>query len=253
MLAMALVSVSFAIEARASEIEQCATEAEHGSDLREAGKLRDARTTFEGCARESCPKIVRDDCREALAELREHAPHVTVRVRDPLGADLPQAHVTLDGVDVTADERTHGMLLDPGSHLVRASLEGYVAREQTLVVTINDGARAIELSLSPAKSISELTTTRRDRTAAIVVGSIGVAALSTFAVLGAFTYADYKHDQGGCAPSCSSSDVDGLRTRAHVADVALGIGVIALTTAVVLWFTAPTTRDAPVRTALVSW
>ena len=235
----------------ADESEQCATDAEAAMDLREAGKLRDATKRLEACARDACPKVVREDCRTALADLRTHAPHVTVRTRDPLGRDLPDARVTIDGAPVDLDARVHGLLVDPGTHAVRATYDGYVERELTVVVIAADVARTVELTLEPRPSSAPPT---RDRTAAIVVGSLGVAGLATFGALGTWTYLDYRHSSSGCAPGCAPADVDGLRTRAHVADVALAVGIVALASATILWITAPThAAGAPGNMAVLSW
>ncbi len=62
-----------------------------------------------------------------------------------------------------------------------------------------------------------------------VLGGVGAAGLLTFGALALSAYLSEQNLRDTCKPtdSCSSSDVDSVRTRYLVGDVALGVGVLA--------------------------
>jgi hypothetical protein len=236
----ALVVLTLTSTAHADVGERCATDAERATDDREAGRVRAAIDGFTRCSRDVCPRVVRMDCREALAAVRESAPRLIARVRDRNG-DLPRASVAIDGDPLTSDDLVHGRVVDPGSHRLRATLEGYAPLERDVVVTISDRAKVVDLVMTEA---ARKTTwmPRRDRTAAYVVGGVGVGLVTAFGVLGTFTYLDYRALERQCGPRCPEGDLEGPRTRGLLADIALGAGVLALGLATILWVTAPERR-----------
>ena len=98
-----------------------------------------------------------------------------------------------------------------------------------------------------------------------VLGGVGVAALASFAgfaVAGASQRDDLK---SSCEPLCASGDVSKVRTKLVVADVSLGVGIVALGAATYLFVTRPATSrpatglvlpiDVRTRTggAMMSW
>ncbi len=238
----------------ADTADACATEAERASDARDAGRIREALSGFAGCARATCPRVVRNDCREALARLREKAPRIVVRVRDQ-ESDKPEATVSVDGAVLTAEERAQGVIVDPGTREVRATLADGRFVERKVAITISDRTRPVELVLPPpprgplslgprqqastAEGPMTSPAVSRDRTAAYVTGGVGLGLLAAFGVLGTWTYLDYQRLDERCGAGCSASEVQGPQTRALVADVTLGASVVTLGIATVLYFTAP--------------
>ncbi|MGH7684446.1 MAG: hypothetical protein ACREMT_08880 [Vulcanimicrobiaceae bacterium] len=256
---LALVAASTAIgtakPAFADRADECASTAETAADDKDAGKLRASFPLFEACAAEDCPHVVRDDCRKALEDLRENAPKIVVHVRDRSGNDMPDASVDIDGLSVSGVDRARGILIDPGSHVVRASRAPLPAVSRSILVAATDRTRSIDIVVGAPPASSSSTSSSpgpANHTAAYVVGGIGAAGLAAFAVLGTWTYADYNHQRSTCGSRCDPNDVSALETRAHVADIVLGVGVVALAAAVVLYVTAPRAQAAP-RTAVLAW
>ncbi len=233
--------------ARAADAD-CATEAESGFDLRDSGQWRGAMRAFQACARESCPRVVRDDCRKGLIEIRAQGAHVVVHVRDEKGRDVVDARVTVDGAEIGNDERMNGILVDRGTHRVRAYHSGFLDAAEDVVVVAADKTRPVELVLRSSSPTSVPTVAGFGeqpappaRTVPIVVGSVGLAAMVAFGVVGTWTYVDYR-GLDACRPDCDPSRIDPLHRRAYVADALLGIGLVSLATATVLWFTTPQHR-----------
>ncbi|MFO0554069.1 MAG: hypothetical protein U0271_37155 [Polyangiaceae bacterium] len=257
MSALALAAIALSSSARADDAEVCATQAESALDAKDT-RPADALPLFEACAKDSCPRVVREDCRAALAELRETAPRLTVVVRDKAGSDVAQAVVTLDGAPLSLEERTRGVVVNPGTHVLVAS-QGAASVTRELVVAAGEGRRAVELELVAEKGDTTDPHERGllevvkgpDRVPPIVVGSIGIASLVAFTVLASWTYADFKHLEDTCGPSCLDADVDPVRTRALAADVTLAVGATSLVVATILWFAMPERR--PRAQALVTW
>jgi len=225
---------------------QCAEQAERASDLRQQGQLVEAESLFEGCARDACPRVVREDCRTALLELHQTAPRLTVHVRDEDGADVLDARVTLDGAPLSADDCARGIVVNPGRHRVRAERAPFLPREESLVVNLGDRNPTVTVALLRARVARvEAGAPSKNRTPAVVVGASSLAFLAAFGVLGTWTLVDYKNLENTCGARCTSDQVDPARTRGVVADVSLGVGVAGLAVATVLWLTASPSSTEP--------
>ncbi|MDP9035081.1 MAG: hypothetical protein M3O50_09760 [Myxococcota bacterium] len=96
--------------------EACLTAADEGQSLRDDGKHMLAREQFLGCAREVCPRIVRDQCTEWLRQLDESTPTVVFGAKDDHGNDVTSARVTADGKLITDHLDGKPFAMDPGPH-----------------------------------------------------------------------------------------------------------------------------------------
>jgi tetratricopeptide (TPR) repeat protein len=72
--------------------------------------------------------------------------------------------------------------------------------------------------------------------AAYVLGAVGVAGVAMFATFALLGKSDQHHLEATCSPQCNPADVDALRTKYLIADLALVAGVVSLgaTTYIVL-------------------
>jgi hypothetical protein len=209
--------------------------------------FHEALDRFRRCAIDACPRVVREDCRQGLAGLRD-APWLTVRVRDTSGRDLPASRIEIDGTALSTDEATQeGRLLDAGSHTLHVTGDGRVPDTRTLVIAKTDPPRTVDVMLREREIIAPRAP---NRTPAVVVGAAGLIGLGVFAVFGTWSFVDYQRLSHDC-PRCSQADIDAASSRAHVGDVALLVGAGALVAGAVLWFTART--DAPPRAAMLVW
>jgi hypothetical protein len=87
-------------------------------------------------------------------------------------------------------------------------------------------------------------------TAGYWLGGLGLAGVTTFAVLATSGYASERHLRRTCQSACDAGQVDAVRTRYLVADVALGVGVASLAAAVALWVWTPSEPWASSRLSL---
>ncbi|WP_437518023.1 hypothetical protein [Sorangium sp. So ce1099] len=76
-------------------------------------------------------------------------------------------------------------------------------------------------------------------------GGVGVAGLGVFAVVGALSLDAEAELRATCAPRCPGDDVRAIRVQHAVADVGLGVGVVALGAAAWLYLTRPAAATPP--------
>jgi hypothetical protein len=245
--------------ARADVADECATAAETAQSLLRSHRLIDAKKTLLTCARDACPIIVRKDCVDWLAQTTTRIPKVVFRALDSRGHDVIGARVLVDGNVVAGHLDGTAIEVDPGRHHVR--FEAHGAGAVALDVLVNEGevdrlidaTFAVPLTLEGAADESsppQEGVPVSKRTAAFVLGGIGIAALGAFAILDATTYSDYKNVRDGCGrtPSCSSSELASLRTRFDLAAIALGVGVVSLGISSWLFIRAEPRADGAVGT-----
>jgi hypothetical protein len=72
-------------------------------------------------------------------------------------------------------------------------------------------------------------------------GAVGFAA---FGLVGSSQRSRLERD---CSPRCTDAAVEALHRNLLIADVSLGVGLVALTTGAVLWFTRPAVPVTPER------
>ena len=72
-------------------------------------------------------------------------------------------------------------------------------------------------------------------TGSYVAAGIGAVALTSFAYFGLSATSDAATLRSECAPSCPSERVDAVRSKLVVANVSLGVGVVSLGVAGLLW------------------
>lgn len=103
----------------ADDKEACLAAADQGQSLRDDGKYSEAREQFVGCAKNTCPKLVQDQCADWLRELDESMPTVVFAVKDDRGNDVTAVHVTADEKHLSGVIVGKPVPLDPGPHDIR--------------------------------------------------------------------------------------------------------------------------------------
>jgi hypothetical protein len=117
-------------------------------------------------------------------------------------------------------------------------LVGESNKEQTFFVHVAPEA-------APARPVPRPEpTAARERPVPWPVYALGGLGITSFAFFGSFGTAGVieRGSLGSCRPTCSESDVDSVRTKYTVANVALGVGLLALGAATVLYLVRPEVR-----------
>jgi hypothetical protein len=227
-----------------TEKSECLSAYVQAQELRRDGKLLTAHDTLLVCARSSCPEAVRNDCADWLAEVDRSLPTVVFSAKDERGVDRVDATLTVDGGSLPSAFDGRARPLDPGVHELRASLSDGRSIQQPIVVKQGERDRLVELRFvasapPPETDRGEPTphapaATRPSLVAPLVLGGIAVA---SFAVMGAFWVDGWsgKKELDACARPCRQDDVDSVKTKLLVGNVALGVGIVAAAASALVW------------------
>ena len=238
--------------ARADEREQCAAAADQAQQLRDEGKYRRGREQLLICARDVCPAPIKRDCLEWLSQLENVAPTIVLGAKEGT-KDLSDVKVSVDGVQVTDKLDGKPMQMDLGKHVFKFEYAGQVKEEDFVIgagqknrnVSVTFGVPAVVAPPPPPKEVPE-----GSLVPAIIVGGLGVVALGSFAIFGLGGKSDVD-DLQSCKGHCSEDSVDKARTKLIIADISLGVGIVALGVATYMIITRPK-LDAGVKTGQAS-
>ncbi|HEY3820711.1 MAG TPA: hypothetical protein VGL81_26275 [Polyangiaceae bacterium] len=251
-----------------SDAEACFSAAEQAQPLMKQHKLRAAEQKLHVCARESCPRAARTDCRTWLADVTRAEPTVVFVAREerPSGESraVDDVRVSVDGeVIVPAHLEVSAVPLDPGVHTVTFQHAGFDPVEQRIDVREGERDRQVDVVFrasgpaSVAPPVPQVhvapppeapvapeapSTTRPVPVAVYGLAGAGLVAVGLGAVMEGWGLSDRSHLADTCQPtrSCAPSDVDSARTRVMVGDVALGVGALLFAGSAYLYLTRDT-------------
>lgn len=275
LVALSLLEVGSAGPAWADG-DTCAGAYEKAQEERAAGRLRSSLAQLRLCVAPVCAAFMRADCSRWMDEVEPAIPSVVFAVRRG-GHEMTRVRVACDGVALEQALEGKAVAVDPGRHTL-----SFVAaddpRPVTTEITIRQGEqnRLIEIELPEAPAVGNeavgaatepsVVPERASRDGgqnarfegrarspwpyvAAAIGAAGVVGFTTFALLGHDKEASLANS---CKPSCSSSDVAPVRLDYRLADVSLGIGLVAAGVATYLFVMRPPATGAgssPQRTA----
>lgn len=239
----------------ASNRDECARAYETAQRSRLDGKLVESRKDLLVCAQDECPPVLRKDCAAWLAELDSQMPTVALRVVGSDGCDHPEATIAIDGAIVPHAAEGLAFPLDPGPHVIRATLgDGpkAVSMEQKTVIAANERQRTVTLTFGNATTCGQppattplpppppppprTTEQKPIPTSIFVLGGLSIAAIG---VSTGFSISGWhqKSILDECKGSCAQHDVDTMRRTFAVADLTGAVAIGALLAAGILYFT----------------
>jgi len=182
----------------------------------------------------------------AVTRLRASIPKLVIQ----RGAGAEAAEMELDGVALGASSIGVSVPLDPGPHSITAKSPGYEPFSQTVTIAENEQKTLeVVLTAEPQDAAGSgsggtrtviVTEKPRGRYVPYIIGGVGAASLVASGVLFALRQSALSDLESKCGPdrkSCprsSQSEVDHLGVYNTSAQVALGIGVVGVGTAVTL-------------------
>ncbi len=234
----------------------CGAAYEKAQEERSDGHLRAARRQLELCVAPTCPDFVRNDCGRWLGEIESAMPSV-VLVAKVMGKEVEDVQVSLDGEPLASLLDGKAVLVDPGHHTLRFLRKG--AEPVTIELAIREGEknRLISTDLdgrapTPAPSLhgtaggapAPASSSGGPAWLPYAVGGVGLLGIAGFATFGLVGNSQKADREKTCAPECSSADVGSVRTMYHLADVSLGVGVVAFGVATYLFLSRPSKPGA---------
>lgn len=236
----------FSVGAGAQDmVDQCISASSSGQRLRDAGDLIGAEQKFVLCASISCPQVIRRDCQEWVSELGPGIPTILIQLK---GESSEKGRVLLDGRQIRVSSAP--LRLNPGRHELVWEIDGRESATQYFTVEAGMARKTVELTPGAVIIKPEVPPpVQAEReplipTASWIVGGVGVAAIGAFSVLGILAKTEYDRLAGTCMTSCTDAEISQAKSLAIAADVALGVGVASIATAVVLPFVIPRETQA---------
>jgi hypothetical protein len=180
---------------------QCLAASEQGQNQRDDGHYRAARESFLACARDACPKVIRQYCTRWVRDLDRDSPTVVLGARDSRGNDVTDVNVSLDGAPFATRLDGKPLEVDTGEHVLRFERPGGAPVEQKLVLRAGERARVVTVTLpsdeqpadtsaveasAPAigpgesRRAESLLSSRNVATAAIALGALGAGGTAAF-------------------------------------------------------------------------
>lgn len=237
------VSPARAAESDASEASEvadvasaeCVRAYEKAQEQRHHGKLLDASTQLQACARDACPAFIRKDCAAWYGEVQAEIPTVVFTARSA-GRDLTDVRVLLGTRELASRIDGQAVELDPGEYDFEFKAPGMKPLTQHVLISRGERNRLQRAELLPLSAPAEADHSaarvppRFERSWLLpgVFGTLGVLGLSSFAVFGVWGHSAESKLETSCAPDCSQSQIANVRTKYTIADVSLGVGVASL-------------------------
>jgi hypothetical protein len=231
--------------------KQCLAATDEGQNLRDQGKLAQARADFQLCSAKSCPSAVAKQCAEWFAEVEKDTPSLLFRAKSG-GKEVTDVKVTVDDKVVAESIGSEPFVVDPGTHSVKMERNGAVMTESVLVRAgeknhFVDGmfeAAPEPPKPPPPKPISNEQQGFRIPLLGWVGAGVFVAGGATTAIFAIMAHGDESDLRSSCAPHCTNDDRDSIKTKLLVANVGMFVGIAGLALAGVTTFMA----NRPVQT-----
>jgi hypothetical protein len=204
-----------------------------------------------------CPGPIKSDCGKWLTEVDRDAPTVVFGAKNDKG-DLTDVKVTMDGISVQDKLDGKPVLVDTGEHTFKFTTSDGQTQEQKVVLRAAEKARPVLVTFggggTPTTGTTTTGTTGGDDKGGggslvlpIALGVVAVAGITIFAIEGLSGKSDVDSLQT-CKPHCAESAVDSARTKLIIADISLGVGVVAAAVSAYLFITRPKAPEASVKT-----
>jgi hypothetical protein len=226
-------------KAASPEVTRCVDAYEQAQVLRDERKLSEARTELLTCARDLCPTVLRRDCTKWLEDVDRDMGSLVFRAVDARDRDIAISEIDIDGKPIASQGIGWAVTTDPGKHVVRVVVQGHPPSEQTVVVGQGEKNRVVVFRLAEETSAPQPKTEPKPPpppaphgapVVAYVAGGVALLSLGTLAYAGlsGWTELSTLHDECGVTRSCTQADVDPVRTRLLVADIAAAVFVVAI-------------------------
>jgi hypothetical protein len=157
-------------------------------------------------------------------------------------------------------------MIDPGNHTFSFSAAGHELHSQQVVVLTGEHFRPISVVLEqsalrgPRSAENDSRpiargqpTSSRPPLASYVLAGVGVVGLGAFVALRISVANEFDELSRRCKPTCSTSEVDGVRRTYLFSNVALAVGAAASVAAVTIYLVAPQPAASATSLQIAPW
>jgi hypothetical protein len=230
-----------------------------GSCYEKTGRPASAWATFKEAA--ALARSLGQTDREATANGRIAALEPTLSTLRIDAGDMPGMVVKRDGLEVGRGSLGVPIAVDPGEHEITAAAPEHEEWKATVTVGPNADAKAV--TVPPLRKVERIFDSGGGadgsggpadpksgsglRTAAFVVGGVGLAAIGVGAILGGLALGEQGDADVLCpAKKCSAEGkelVDSASTKALVSTLGFGLGLAAVGAGVTLYFIGSSAQE----------
>ena len=257
-LAFAMATSWITTRARADgTAAECVAAAEQGQKLQGQGQLIEAKEKLLFCGRDSCPKVIRQDCTRWEGEVETALPSVVFGVKDEKGNDVTEVTVSIDGVPTLTELTGTATPIDPGSHRFVFKREGSPPLRTTALIRVGEKNRLVTARWGSATteaggdkgSTPEAPRGPRPVTGYVLLGvGVVVAGLATYGfVAGLSSTSSLRSGCGDSLGGCSPGQINSAQAQLWLGDIAAPVAGIAIAVGTYLLLRTP---DAPAAKAL---
>jgi hypothetical protein len=261
--ALALIAsaslLGLAPDARADDKAACVSSSEKAQQLRNAGKLNEAREQLVICGRAECPKLIQADCTQWMREVLDIVPTVVPAAKDRRGRDIVDVKVSIDGKIVTEALDGKAITVDPGVHTFKWEARGAAPVEEQMVVRQGERNRLVTATIAIGEEAPKgggaagggasgggAGDERGLPVAAMIVGGIGLVGGGIATYMGLSADSNGRDLRDTCAPKCTDAQVQEVKDEqntARIVGIASGVVVAAGVVLLVLHYTSKSSRS----------
>ncbi len=195
--------------------------------------------------------------REHIAEIEPKLSKLTITVT-PAAAGIAGLQLKLDGGAIGKAAWGASLPVDPGKHTLEASAPGKKSWTSDVEIGADADKKALEvpaLADAPAEPAKTTTTTTtadaapsgNQKTIGFIVGGAGVVALGVGAVFGIRAFSKWGEREDNCPNDVCNAKAkeagDAATTSANIANVGVGVGLVAIGVGAFLILTAPSSPE----------
>jgi hypothetical protein len=238
---------------------ECITAFEEAQRERNAGHYLASRAALIQCSEPQCGDVLASECTRMYADVESATPSVVFSAHDSVrNSDRSDVAVTMNGKPLL--ERLEGkpIPVDPGQYELTFTAPGLAPVKMAVVIRTGEKYRVINVVFpAPAEASAPLRgpsgavqVTPPEGSAEVpvlsyVLGGVGVAGIGAFVALRLIGGSDFDAMKETCSPNCLDSDIDNLKLKYMLSNVALGVGAASLGAALVIYAVAPNEPEDP--------
>src|SRR6478735_3744408 len=186
----------------------CVRAYEQAQEQRHTGKLLEARSQLQSCARDACPKFIRADCANWYGELQTEVPSVVFAARSA-GRDLTDVRVSFRERLLASRTDGEAVELDPGEYDFEFRSPGMQPLTQHVLISRGERNRLQRAELLPVAKVAAAPDekklpppTQRSWLLPGVLGGVAVVGLSSFVAFGVWGHSAESKLETSCSPNC---------------------------------------------------